>query len=35
VDTHRIYMRTYGVTLEGMGDKEVIASGLVFNLMWR
>jgi len=30
-----IYMRTYGVTLEGMGDKEVIASGLVLNLMWR
>lgn len=33
--TMEVYFRTWGVTLEGMDDKEVMTSGLTFNLMWR
>ena len=30
-----IYLRTYGVTLEGMNNEETTASGIVLNLVWR
>jgi len=33
--TMEVYVRTWGITLEGMDDKEVMTSGLSFNLMWR